>query len=130
MTEYDHPPKTDWWLASDGQWYPPQPVPTDGWWFASDGKWYPHQPSPAVWSYPGKDPAEAARRSRMFAVTSLICGLAGIFIMTAFAAIGLGIAALVVANNSQERRKTDIVMAILGILAGGFWLYLASVVNW
>ena len=35
-----------WWLASDGNWYPPeaipaQPPPSPGWWLASDGNWYP-----------------------------------------------------------------------------------------
>ena len=63
-----------WWVASDGKWYPPQPVvdappppppaatvpsvleiaapppatatdsPGPGWWVASDGSWYPPQP--------------------------------------------------------------------------------------
>jgi len=53
----ESPQDPDWWLASDGKWYPPQshvppppppppppsseePVPF-GWWLASDGRWYP-----------------------------------------------------------------------------------------
>ncbi len=45
-----------WWLASDGKWYPPQPVPQfpppppgvygsqgPGWWQGADGRWYPPQ---------------------------------------------------------------------------------------
>jgi hypothetical protein len=54
----DTPAGPEWWLASDGKWYPPtsrpqvapQPVlgpgpydspPAPDWWLASDGKWYP-----------------------------------------------------------------------------------------
>jgi hypothetical protein len=56
----------DWWLASDGKWYPPSPaashaapdtdrgsppavtdlVPGPGWWVASDGRWYPAELHP------------------------------------------------------------------------------------
>jgi len=45
------PPGPDWWLASDGNWYPPETKPAGrpgsetsqgpGWWLASDGRWYP-----------------------------------------------------------------------------------------
>lgn len=40
------PPGPGWWLADDGEWYPPEtpPVttkPSPGWWMASDGRWYP-----------------------------------------------------------------------------------------
>lgn len=44
-----------WWLATDGNWYPPEthpafrphlPHPGAGWWLANDGKWYPTQQSP------------------------------------------------------------------------------------
>jgi hypothetical protein len=50
--EGNDPPGPDWWLASDGKWYPPDTRPAStphgadskqgpGWWLASDGKWYP-----------------------------------------------------------------------------------------
>ncbi len=48
------PQGKDWWLASDGKWYPPhlhpdaegtnravRGDPPPGWWLASDGRWYP-----------------------------------------------------------------------------------------
>ena len=51
------PPGPGWWMASDGNWYPPEAVPaprppqppppppesspSPGWWKASDGNWYP-----------------------------------------------------------------------------------------
>ena len=52
----------DWWLASDGKWYPPQsrvaapppPPPSSNiqiapdWWLASDGRWYPPRTGDAV----------------------------------------------------------------------------------
>ncbi len=53
------PPQPGWWLASDGNWYPPSQAsgaapaapaapaadgpPAPGWWMASDGNWYPPQ---------------------------------------------------------------------------------------
>ena len=42
-------PPDGYWLASDGNWYPPgagnqqAPAPTHGYWLASDGNWYPPQ---------------------------------------------------------------------------------------
>lgn len=47
----DQPGSSDWWMASDGKWYPPESHPDaspgDGWWRASDGKWYPPDRLPA-----------------------------------------------------------------------------------
>jgi len=45
------PPRPGWWLASDGNWYPPEthPAATEtppGWWLASDGNWYPPETHP------------------------------------------------------------------------------------
>ncbi|MFP4513066.1 MAG: DUF4328 domain-containing protein [Acidimicrobiales bacterium] len=65
----DNPMGPDWWLASDGKWYPPTsrpgasptPVveqgpadspPSPDWWLASDGKWYPPSLRPGA-SSPG-----------------------------------------------------------------------------
>jgi hypothetical protein len=44
-------PGPGWWLASDGNWYPPEthpdaPIPGSGWWLASDGNWYPPETHP------------------------------------------------------------------------------------
>jgi hypothetical protein len=61
-------PPPGWWLASDGNWYPPElaspapaessahvvppvsqpaePTPPPGWWLASDGNWYPPELAP------------------------------------------------------------------------------------
>ena len=44
-------PGPGWWLASDGNWYPPDahpatPTPGPGWWLASDGNWYPPEAHP------------------------------------------------------------------------------------
>ncbi len=59
MSDVQHEP--NWWLASDGKWYPPQQAPSAApiqlppppapissdqqiaadWWLASDGRWYP-----------------------------------------------------------------------------------------
>jgi uncharacterized membrane protein len=116
MTGEHRPPGTDRWLASDSRWYPPQAQLAAGWWLASDGRWYHRQ--------------EDRSRPQRLAVASLVCGLAGMFIMTAFVAVGLGIATLAEARRSKERHVAHRLMAIVGILAGGFWLYLASVVNW
>ncbi len=40
------PPGPGWWLADDGEWYPPETPPASkspgpGYWMASDGRWYP-----------------------------------------------------------------------------------------
>lgn len=58
-TDPSSPPQPGWWLASDGNWYPPSQAsgaapaapatpsadqpPGPGWWMASDGNWYPPQ---------------------------------------------------------------------------------------
>ncbi len=44
-------PGPGWWLASDGNWYPPETHPDGapagpGWWLASDGNWYPPETHP------------------------------------------------------------------------------------
>ena len=44
-------PPPGWWLASDGNWYPPETnphrsAPSPGWWLASDGNWYPPETNP------------------------------------------------------------------------------------
>ena len=68
-TPSTEPPGPDWWLASDGKWYPPEtrtatPGGADtkqgpGWWLASDGRWYPPEsastppPSPPEGVSPG-----------------------------------------------------------------------------
>lgn len=64
----DERPASDWWLANDGRWYPPEqhpdhqqqlPPPPEqppgpGWWKASDGAWYPPSAVPGE----GQDPAD------------------------------------------------------------------------
>lgn len=46
----DGAPGSEWWLASDGRWYPPathpDPSKRPGWWCASDGNWYPPRTAP------------------------------------------------------------------------------------
>lgn len=44
------PPGPGWWLAADGEWYPPETPPQaqspgPGYWMASDGRWYPPGPN-------------------------------------------------------------------------------------
>ena len=44
-----NPPGPGWWLADDGEWYPPETPPktkppAPGYWMASDGRWYPPSP--------------------------------------------------------------------------------------
>ena len=44
-------PGPGWWLASDGNWYPPETHPNAApagpdWWLASDGNWYPPETHP------------------------------------------------------------------------------------
>ena len=53
------PPRPGWWIASDGNWYPPETHPDaasiePGWWIASDGNWYPPE------SHPDAAPPEVA----------------------------------------------------------------------
>jgi hypothetical protein len=53
----DASPGPGWWLASDGNWYPPNDrsaAPAPGWWLAADGNWYPPDdrsaaPGPGWW---------------------------------------------------------------------------------
>ena len=64
-------PELGWWLASDGNWYPPetapdaaqplpapQPSPGPGWWLASDMNWYPPElaPEPGAGAPQDSDP--------------------------------------------------------------------------
>jgi hypothetical protein len=56
------PPRPGWWLASDGNWYPPETHPDatpvgPGWWVASDGNWYPPE------THPDAAPAESVTGS-------------------------------------------------------------------
>jgi hypothetical protein len=47
----------DWWVASNGKWYPPaQEAPKAGWWVASDGKWYPPRKATRSWASTPSDP--------------------------------------------------------------------------
>jgi len=70
----DSTPGAGWWVASDGNWYPPdqapavagaavQTVPTGaaapqgpGWWQAGDGRWYPPGPGSPTGVDPGRTP--------------------------------------------------------------------------
>jgi hypothetical protein len=53
----DVPSATDYWLSSDGRWYPPEnhpdPSKRPGWWCASDGEWYPPENHPDPSKRPG-----------------------------------------------------------------------------
>lgn len=92
----DNPLGPDWWLASDGKWYPPTSRPGGGappvfdegpadsppapdWWLASDGKWYP----------PSDHPSAAHRRATPIAsVTPLLAGwLQGLLYATSALAV-------------------------------------------
>ena len=60
-TDADRAPAPGWWLASDGKWYPPKEAdeaPAPGWWLASDGNWYP--PDQTIDSSASANPTSAA----------------------------------------------------------------------
>ncbi|HLX87078.1 MAG TPA: hypothetical protein VKR22_01250, partial [Acidimicrobiales bacterium] len=80
-----------------------------------DGRWYPPQ---------RKGLPDAA-----LALITLGCGVVGLFILTAFAALGFGVYALV-QLATRRANPAWFVVTVVGMLAGLGWLYLASTANW
>jgi hypothetical protein len=140
-----------WWLASDGQWYPPelwtgppserpvaapaQPVPT-----------YPVQPTyPAQPTYPvqgqyagqyaGPYPPQGVtgapygytqpvqQKTNGMAIASLICACAGLFFLPAIAGVIFGFVARAQIKRSNRAQKGN-GLALAGIIVGFGWLAL------
>jgi hypothetical protein len=66
--EPDPSRRPGWWIASDGQWYPPEVHPSrrPGWWIASDEQWYP----PAL--HPNRK-TETSRRALVWVFVGFAC---------------------------------------------------------
>jgi uncharacterized membrane protein YhaH (DUF805 family) len=111
----------DWWLASDGKWYPPtsrpastQPAigpgpydapPAPDWWLASDGKWYPPSSRPGGW---GAAPGTFGTRIETAWVSRALSGwVQGVFWATAVGAASLAVTSLRAYRVHDDHRAGD-----------------------
>lgn len=119
-------PAPGWWLASDGNWYPPDQQPgysTPG--YAGPGYGSP----PPGYGYGYGYPMAVAKSTNGLAVASLICGCAQFiaWILTGIPAIILGhIALSQIKRTGQEGRGMAIAGLVLGYL--GLVAFIAFIV--
>ena len=102
----DAPQGPDWWLASDGRWYPPQNPPTQ------------IPPPPGA---PGLGGTPARPRNNALAIASLVLGILWVCGLGSLLALILGIVALSQIKKSGASGRglaiAGIVLGVLGILA-------------
>jgi hypothetical protein len=117
----DTPAGPDWWLASDGKWYPPtsrpgvpQPTvvgpgpydspPAPDWWLASDGKWYPPTSRPG-----GRHATSAGHGVTPTAwVSRALSGwVQGVYWATAVGAASLAVTSLRAYRTHDDYRSGD-----------------------
>lgn len=119
------PPGPGWWLASDGNWYPPSSSPG-----------YPPPPPPAP-SWTPTAPAAPATQNGM-SVAALVCGILSILAIWAFGVgVLLGVLAIVFGVIGRRRADEDpndtsrgqatagFVCGIVGVVGGLFYVLVA-----
>ena len=119
----------DWWLASDGKWYPPTSLPAASaptpvgpgpydappapdWWLASDGKWYPPSSRPGgAWGAASGhygSPGYYGHRTDTAWVSRALSGwVQGVFWATAVGAASLAITSLRAYRVHDDHRSGD-----------------------
>lgn len=98
------PPAPGWWLASDGQWYPPQ------------------QPAAAPYGYP---PMYATKTNNGLAIASMVLGILWIYWIGSILALVFGYSAKKQIRESGGRQGGD-GMATAGIVLG--WIGVGTIV--
>ena len=111
------PPVPGWWLASDGNWYPPQAAP--------GGAAPPTPYGPAPYGAPaygpppnapyGYSPYAPAQRTNGFAVASMVLGILWIYWIGSILAIIFGFIAM---SQIKERNQAGKGMATAGLILG------------
>ncbi len=132
-----------WWLASDGRWYPPElwtgrpeqaPVPASS--VAHADPLPPHGAAPgtgAVWAYGSSPPALGssggltAPRTNGLAVAALVCGIVGLFFVTAALGVVFGFVARSQIRKARGGQRGN-GLALAGIIVGSCWLAYFAVV--
>lgn len=127
------PPVPGWWLASDGNWYPPEatpgappppygvppaygPPPSFG---PPTGYGPPPGQGPPMPSPYGYTPYAQPRGTNGFAIASLVLGIIWLYWIGSILAIIFGFVAL---SQIKERQQSGRGMAIAGLLLGFFGL--------
>ncbi|MEY2433902.1 MAG: hypothetical protein QOC92_3627 [Acidimicrobiaceae bacterium] len=110
---------------------PPPAPPVPGWWLASDGNWYPPQTAPPIQAPPpygpppaygpppnapyGYSPYAPAQSTNGFAIASLVLGILWVYWIGSILAIIFGFIAL---SQIKERHQSGKGMATAGLILG------------
>jgi hypothetical protein len=107
------PPVPGWWLASDGNWYPPQTAP------APQAPPAPYGAPPAYGPPPnaayGYSPYAPTQSTNGFAIASLVLGILWVYWIGSILAIIFGFVAL---SQIKERNQSGKGMATAGLILG------------
>jgi len=128
MSEVQQSP--DWWLASDGRWYPPTSPPAPPAPFSAPSGPAPYQQPYQQYQYPpqGYVPwqQQAPTKTSGLAVASMVLGIVWVYWIGAVLAVIFGHIAL-----SQIKRDPQIQgrgMAIAGVVLGYVWLGILALI--
>jgi hypothetical protein len=111
------PPVPGWWLASDGNWYPPQAAPGGA---APPTPYGPAPYGPPPYGPPpnapyGYTPYAPAQSTNGFAIASMVLGILWIYWIGSILAIIFGFIAM---SQIKERNQSGRGMAIAGLILG------------
>jgi hypothetical protein len=110
------PPVPGWWLASDGNWYPPHATPGGA---PAPGPYGPPAAAPYGYS-PYQQPT-----TNGLAIASLVCGIVCVYFVTTILAIIFGFVAL---NQINQRGQNGRGLAIAGITCAFCWIGLVLLI--
>ena len=119
------PPVPGWWLASDGNWYPPQPDPSATPAYGPPPTYGPppaygppqaYGPGPSAYGY---SPYTPKAGTNGFAIASLVLGLLWFYWVGSILAIIFGFVAL---GQIKQRNQSGRGMAIAGIILAFLWI--------
>jgi hypothetical protein len=107
------PPVPGWWLASDGNWYPPQTAP------AAQSPPAPYSVPPAYGPPPnapyGYSPYAPTQSTNGMAIASMVLGILWVYWIGSILAIIFGFVAL---SQIKERHQSGKGMATAGLILG------------
>jgi hypothetical protein len=111
-----------WWLASDGNWYPPQATPGGPPGVAAPLPYGLPQGSPYGYTY-----APPASKTNGLAIASLVCGIVNVYFITSILAIIFGFVALnqIKASGGQQGGRG---LAVAGIICAFSWIGLVALI--